>query len=159
MTAFAKQNPVGWAVPTIVNPSPGAMPKPDAMPKRSAGMPTARRPPVFLLAAGLLALTGCGVAIRGHWSLERATPNKATFSVDDATFNGDGTFEATLTIDGRTARETGTYQYKFNKLYLRPAAGGQRKFTAVVELKKLKIINGEQYAYLRKTKKEKGEGK
>ncbi|RMF71242.1 MAG: hypothetical protein D6744_18270 [Planctomycetota bacterium] len=104
------------------------------------------------MAAAACVATGCGGAIRGHWALERATPNKETFALDDAVFRRDGAYEATLTLDGRTTRESGSYEFKFNKLVLRPVAGGQHKFTAVVTPRQLKVIRGDQFAYLRKVK-------
>jgi hypothetical protein len=91
-----------------------------------------------------LVLAGCGAAIRGDWHLVRAVPNADVFAVDDATFNGDGTFEATLTIDGRTDRVTGTYGFNGWKLALHPDAGGLRTFNASVGLRTLNIIHEER---------------
>ncbi len=104
-----------------------------------------------LLAA--CALAGCGVGIRGQWSLVRAQPNADTFAIDDARFGDDKQFEATITIEGRTRRETGSYKFNGSRLTLRPVGGGMRTFDASVTLGQLVIREGDdRKAILKKAK-------
>jgi len=113
----------------------------------------ARRRSGLTLAAGCLLLpllAGCGGAIVGHWYLVKASPNREAFSIDDATFRGDGTFSAKTTIDGRSADETGTYKFIGYELLLRPQAGGQRKYTPVLKLGTLEVTDGSRYIVLKK---------
>jgi hypothetical protein len=100
----------------------------------------------------LAVLTGCQGAIVGHWKLHRAIPNPSIFSIDDAAFRRDGTFDATTTIEGRTAEETGTYDFNGFKLKLRPAAGGQRAYIVHFEGGRLVLKHGDARAILRKTR-------
>jgi len=103
--------------------------------------------------AVLLLATGCGLSVAGHWRLVKAIPSKEVFAIDDAHFARDGNFTATVTIEGRTAREKGTYQFNGFKLTLRPQAGGQRRYDAVERLGRLEVIDGERKVILKKTKK------
>jgi hypothetical protein len=95
-------------------------------------------------------LSGCGGAIVGHWRLEKATPNREVFSLDDVTFRGNGTFTATTTIEGLTTRESGTYKFIGYKLYLRPEAGGQRAYTTMLKMNRLQVTDGDRKIILKK---------
>jgi len=104
-----------------------------------------------LLGAGL---TGCGSVIVGDWQMVRAEPNKDVFAIDDAQFHRDGSFAATITIEGKTAREVGTYKFSGFKLTLRPHAGGQRIYNAMIKVGKLEITDTGRKVVLKKGKRE-----
>ncbi len=109
---------------------------------------------VILGSAGLLlCLTGCQGAIVGNWRLTDAVPNRQVFSIDNATFRGDGTYSATTTIEGVTNSEKGSYDFNGFKLRLQPQAGGQRSYTASLKLDRLEITDGKRHAVLQKGKK------
>jgi hypothetical protein len=101
----------------------------------------------------LLCATGCGLSVTGHWRLIKAIPSKEVFAIDEAHFARDGSFTATVTIEGKTARETGKYEFNGFKLTLRPQAGGQRRYDAVERFGKLEVIDGERKVILQKTRK------
>lgn len=107
--------------------------------------------------AGLLAAVvlsgGCGGAIVGEWEMVRCVPNRDVFCVDEANFGRDGTYQATVTIEGREARQAGSYVYNGFQLTLRPNAGGQRRFNTVLRMNRLEILHGEARAILRKAGK------
>ncbi|MFQ5806263.1 MAG: hypothetical protein ACE5I3_07430 [Phycisphaerae bacterium] len=103
----------------------------------------------------LLLASGCGGVIVGHWYLVKAVPSKEVFAIDDAYFARDGSFTATITIEGKTAREKGTYEFNGFKLTMRPQAGGQRRYNAVVKLRTLEVLDGERKVILKKAKKSK----
>jgi hypothetical protein len=84
----------------------------------------------------------------------QTVPNKDVFAIDDAQFRRDGTFAATITIEGKTAREAGTYHFNGFKLTLRPQAGGQRRYNATVKLSKLEISDSGRRVVLKKGKRE-----
>jgi hypothetical protein len=107
----------------------------------------------FVTAVGLLALSGCSGVIVGDWHLLRAMPNKEMFAIDDAHFDRDGSFVATVTLDGSTTQERGTYKFNGYQLILRPAAGGQRKFGAVRKIGTLEVSRGSRLVVLKKGKK------
>jgi len=109
-----------------------------------------------VVAASLLLVfaTGCGGAIHGHWMLTKSVPNKDVFAIDDAYFARDGGFVATVTIEGRTARERGTYEFNGFKLIMRPSAGGQRRYNAMVKPGHvLELLDGQRKAWLRRVDK------
>jgi hypothetical protein len=103
----------------------------------------------------LLFVTGCGLSVTGHWRLAKAIPSREVFAIDDAQFARDGSFTATVTIEGKTAREKGTYEFNGFKLTLRPQAGGQRRYDAVERFGTLEVMDGERKVILKKTKKSK----
>ncbi len=105
--------------------------------------------------AVLVLTTGCGFSVAGHWRLVKATPSREVFAIDDARFARDGSFTATITIEGKTAREKGTYEFNGFKLTLRPQAGGQRRYDAVERFGKLEVIDGERKVILQKARKNK----
>ena len=107
---------------------------------------------VLLVALGLVA-AGCSPSVRGHWKLDKALPNRDVFAIDDAHFASDGTYTATVTIEGKTNRQQGEYQFSGFKLTLRPHGGGQHRWNALVQLGTLEIFEGERKAYLKKTRK------
>jgi hypothetical protein len=110
----------------------------------------------WLIATGLAIaplLVGCQGAIVGDWRLTDAVPNRQVFSIDNATFRGDGTYSATTTIEGVTNNEKGTYDFNGFKLLLRPQAGGQRSYTASLKLDRLELTAGKRHAVLQKGKK------
>lgn len=108
-------------------------------------------PAALLLALPLLA--GCHNVIVGDWYLEKAVPSRDVFSVDNATFRGDGTFRATTTIEGLTVSEEGTYKFIGYRLTLRPNAGGQRAYTAMLRGNQLELRSEKRSAFLRKGKR------
>jgi hypothetical protein len=99
------------------------------------------------------ALAGCGGAIVGDWQMVQAQPSREVFAIDDAQFHRDGSFAATITIEGKTAREVGTYKFSGFKLTLRPHAGGQRNYNAMVKLGKLEVTDSGRKVVLKKGKK------
>jgi hypothetical protein len=111
------------------------------------------------IAAGMLTLlagglAGCGGAIVGDWQMVQAEPSKEVFAIDDAHFHRDGSFAASITIEGKTAREVGTYKFSGFKLTLRPHAGGQRSYDAMIKLGKLEITDSDRKVVLKKGKKQ-----
>lgn len=98
-------------------------------------------------------LGGCGGAIVGDWHLLQATPNRETFSIDDATFRRDGTFTAATTIDGVTTRDSGRYEFVGYRLTLRLDAGGQRSYPTTLRLGRLEISDRNRKAVLKKGRK------
>lgn len=104
------------------------------------------------LALGLLALVpalaGCQGTIAGRWHMVEVVPNKLVFNIDDASFNRDGTFSATTTLEGKTAREVGTYDFNGFKLILCPQAGGRRAYNAVLKFNRLEVLDGKRKVVL-----------
>ena len=90
--------------------------------------------------------------------MARAMPSRDVFAIDDAHFASDGSFVATVTIEGKTAQETGTYAFNGYQLTLRPRAGGQRRYNAVVRLGMLEVLDGERKIILKKSDKIKETG-
>lgn len=111
-----------------------------------------RNGPALGLCTLVIALTGCQAAIRGTWSLERATPNKEAFCIDRASFRPDNTYDAVITINGGTARQSGTYAFTGSQLKLRPSEGGQMTFPAEVQMGELRIKRGKNLVVLKKRK-------
>lgn len=82
----------------------------------------------ILVCASIL-ISGCA-GIRGRWeSTGKIRPADAVgeFSVGDATFNYDGTYEATMSYGGNERKSTGTYTYAWNNLTLTPDGGGSAR--------------------------------
>jgi hypothetical protein len=105
------------------------------------------------LASGVALLTsvlGCGGALAGQWHMIQTIPNKDMFNIDDAHFREDGSFTATTTIDGKTLREVGTYEFNGFKLTMRPQAGGQRIYTTTLKVTQLEISDGKRRVILQK---------
>lgn len=107
---------------------------------------------VVLLALLSAGGVGCTRMISGYWKLIEAHPNREFFALEDAWFETDETYRATVTIDGRSVAQQGTFSYKGDKLTLRPDAGGQQRFTARLTRGKLRVEQGERYAILKKVK-------
>ena len=105
----------------------------------------------LLLLVGLAAV-GCSPSVRGHWKLDRALPNRDVFSIDDAHFASDGTYTATVTLEGKTNEQKGEYEFNGFKLVLRPHGGGQHRWDALVHFGTLEIFEGERKAFLKKAK-------
>ena len=84
-------------------------------------------------------LAGCSGAVAGDWRLVRAIPSREVLALDAVHFGADSTYSATVTMDGRTVREDGTFFYNGFKLRLRPASGGQRSFDASLSPGKLEL--------------------
>lgn len=103
---------------------------------------------LFLLLTPLLG--GCRGSIVGDWHLVEALPNRDVFSMDRVSFRQDGTFSATTTIEGLTTDEKGTYDFNGFKLCLRPQAGGQRAWPAMLKFDRLEITNGQRRVTLAK---------
>ena len=114
-----------------------------------------RRPAVLgaVLAPIILLLVGCQGAIRGEWYLVEAKPNRQTFSMDQATFRPDGTYSATMTIEGVTTAEKGSYDFDGFKLQLRPQAGGQRTYQVQMQLDQMRVGDSKRNALLQKGKR------
>ncbi len=94
-----------------------------------------------LLGLSLTCLTGCQGAILGKWRLAEAVPNRHTFSIDHVAFNRDGTYSATVTIEGSTTQDTGTYDFDGFKLRLRPKAGGQRAYSVTLSPGQMTLLS------------------
>lgn len=78
------------------------------------------------LVCGVVFLGGCA-GIQGRWESTgkiRPADAVADFNVGEATFNHDGTYEATMTYAGAERKSTGTYTYSWNNLELTPSGGG-----------------------------------
>lgn len=84
----------------------------------------------LLLMVLLVFAGGCAGTLAGRYDLIKATPNRDMFAIDNALFRGDGTYEATVTIDGMTTRESGKFQFNGFRLTLQPDKGGRRVFDA-----------------------------
>jgi hypothetical protein len=95
-------------------------------------------------------LAGCQGVIQGNWHMVEAIPNREVFSIDNVTFRPDGTYSATTTVEGMTTDEKGTYDFNGVKLKLRPQAGGQRTYPAMVKVDRLEITSGKRHVVLRK---------
>jgi len=102
---------------------------------------------------GLLLLAGCQGAVIGDWYLVQAKPNKHTFSIDNATFRRDATYAATVTIEGVTNQEKGTYDFDGMKLRMRPQGGGQRSYTVQLLPGQLQVGDGQRHVLLQKGKR------
>jgi hypothetical protein len=112
--------------------------------------------PVWFVAMGLgllLLLGGCQGAVQGDWYLVAAKPNRQTFSIDNATFRPDGTYAATMTLEGVTNNEKGTYDFDGIKLRMRPQAGGQRAYTVQLLPGQLQIGDAQRHVVLQKGKR------
>lgn len=109
--------------------------------------------PLLLLCLVTLTATGCGGALAGDWHMSKAIPSKEVFAIDDAHFDRDGTFTATVTIEGKTAREKGSYYFNGFKLVMRPQAGGERRYNAVLKMRTFEVIDGDRKVILKKSGK------
>ncbi|MBK8914609.1 MAG: hypothetical protein IPM64_08445 [Phycisphaerales bacterium] len=96
------------------------------------------------LLALLCTAGGCGVSINGQWRMVRASPNREVFAIDHASFSRDRSYSATITVDGRTADESGEYEFNGFQVLLRPQAGGQRRYSASVMFGELRITDSQQ---------------
>lgn len=87
----------------------------------------------LVLLCGVVVLGGCA-GVQGRWEATgKVRPADAVteFNVGEATFNFDGTYEATMTYSGTERKSTGTYTYSWNNLELTPSNGGTtRKYDA-----------------------------
>ncbi|MCG3125303.1 MAG: hypothetical protein CHACPFDD_00121 [Phycisphaerae bacterium] len=101
-----------------------------------------------LLAALLASQAGCRGALVGRWFLTDVAPSRQEFAIDNATFHQDGSFLADVTIDGKTIRELGTFDFNGVRLTLRPAAGGQRKFEASLVIDRLELTDAKRKVVL-----------
>lgn len=110
---------------------------------------------LLVLGTAILLTSGCSGVLAGDWYLSRAIPSRDVFAIDDAHFARDGRFTATVTIEGKTARETGSYEFNGFKLTLRPQAGGQRRYNAVLKATSFEVLDGDRKVILRKGKKSK----
>ncbi len=120
--------------------------------QRTRHRTTAQAVTLLGLLVTLPVLVGCQGAIVGHWTLVEAKPSREVFSIDDANFRQDGTFNATVTLEGQTADQQGTYKFNGFKLILRPEAGGQREYGAVLKVNRLEVSQGSRHVVLRKKK-------
>jgi hypothetical protein len=109
--------------------------------------------PCALLGPLLLFAGGCGGAIVGDWHMVKATPNREMFAIDDAHFARDGSFTATVTIEGKTVHEQGEYEFNGFKLTMRPRGGGQRRYNAMKTGRTLKVQDGDRHVFLKKGSK------
>lgn len=103
-------------------------------------------------AALCCAASGCGFSIVGDWKLDKALPSREVFALDDAHFAEDGSFAATVTLDGKSVRHEGSYRFNGFKLTLRPAAGGQYRWDAFERFGRLHVHDDERKVILRKVK-------
>jgi hypothetical protein len=102
------------------------------------------------LLAWLMPAEGCAPAVVGSWRLVRASPDREVFALDEVEFAGDGSYAATITLDGRTVRESGTFRFDGFRLTLRPADGGERQYAALVRSGELEVRNGRSIVRLRR---------
>jgi len=109
-----------------------------------------------MLGVLVLLATGCSGMIVGDWHMSKAIPNKEIFAIEDAYFARDGTFTATVTIEGKTVLEKGKYDFNGFKLTMRPHGGGQRRYNTVLKGRTLEIHDDERKVFLRKGKKSSG---
>lgn len=79
-----------------------------------------------------------------------SSPNRDIFALDDVRFHSDGSYAATTTIEGRTQRELGMYEFTGWKLYLRPDGGGQRTFESTLKINELELVDKERKVLLKK---------
>jgi hypothetical protein len=107
-------------------------------------------PAAVVALAASMAATGCRGSIAGEWRLVEAQPSREVFCLDDVSFGRDGGFSAVCTLDGRTAREVGAFDFNGFKLVLRPQAGGARSYNASLRFNTLEIIDGKRKVVLRK---------
>ncbi len=103
------------------------------------------------LVAWLMLTAGCAAAVIGSWRLVRATPDREVFALDEVEFVGDGRYAATITLEGRTVRETGTFRFDGFRLTLRPADGGEREYPALVRPGELEVRHGRSFVRLRRS--------
>jgi len=108
---------------------------------------------MLALAITLTLLTGCAGSATGEWKMTRAQPSREVFAIDDVTLAKDGRFEATITIDGVTNRETGTWRYSGWILTLRPDGGGMRSWPTTVRPSTMEIGENGRVVYLRRVGK------
>ncbi len=82
----------------------------------------------FVLACTFL-LSGCAT-IQGRWESVSVEPESAVnnFELGNATFNADGTYEATMKYGGGEKKSKGTYKHSWNTLTLTTEDGKQRKY-------------------------------
>ena len=95
--------------------------------KRGTIMPNSLK--LSILVCGSILISGCA-GIRGRWEATgkiRPADAVGEFSVGDATFNYDGTYEATMSYGGNERKSTGTYTYAWNNLTLTPDGGGSAR--------------------------------
>ncbi len=105
----------------------------------------------FLLAAlAALAATGCTGTLAGRWRMVKCTPNRETFSIDNASFTSRGEYTANFSLDGRAEKEKGRFEFNGFNITFRPSAGGSRTFTAVLRLNRLEIMDGKRNCVLEK---------
>jgi len=111
----------------------------------------------LLIAATVIILPACGCrgVLAGDWHLCKAIPSTEVFAIDEAHFDHDGRFTATVTIEGKTARERGAYEFNGFKLTLRPQAGGERRYNAVLKATTFEVLDGDRKVILRKGRKSK----
>ena len=103
--------------------------------------------PCFLLGFAafvtvLLFASGCGGAIAGDWHMIKAIPNKEVFAIDNAHFAKDRTYDALVTIEGKTIQEKGKYKFDGLRLTMYPNAGGQRRYTTLIKGSTFQINSG-----------------
>ncbi len=113
-----------------------------------------RRPralaPAMLFVLALTTLPGCSGTLIGHWRMVEVVPNRQVFSIDNATFNRDGTYTATTIIKGKTLDESGRYEFNGFKLTFQPDGGGRRQYNALLKLNELEITDAKLKVVLRK---------
>lgn len=105
---------------------------------------------VGLLGMLCVLMAGCGGSLVGHWRMVSTSPNRDIFAIDDVQFHPDGSYAATTTIEGRTRRELGIYEFTGWKLYLRPEGGGQRSFESTLKFNRLELVDQERKVLLKK---------
>lgn len=109
--------------------------------------------PFIITLAALVLLPGCAGSAVGQWKMTRAQPSREVFAIDDVSFNNNGRFEATITIDGKSNRESGTWRYSGWVLTLRPDGGGARSWPATVRPSTMEIGENGRVVYLRRVGK------
>jgi hypothetical protein len=84
----------------------------------------------MMLLGPIVAMAGCN-NISGRWESSAQPETTSSFALARATFNGDGTYEATGSYGGQERTSTGKYDFCWGKLTLTPDSGrGERSYKA-----------------------------
>ncbi|MCG3127651.1 MAG: hypothetical protein CHACPFDD_02518 [Phycisphaerae bacterium] len=83
-----------------------------------------------LMAACLVALTGCGIT--GTWRTNTVEPSSARekFELGSVTLNSDHTYVAEAQYSGKTAKREGTWTFDHGKLTFKGKDGHERTYNA-----------------------------
>ena len=118
-----------------------------------------RRCTVYVLAVLVLGTSGCSIA--GRWEAVTVKPDTAKdkFPLQMVTFDNDGMYSATCTMEGTTETSTGQYTWNGMKLEITPKDGTTRTYTGYQRLDGKLVLShkdegGKMTAVLEKQKEE-----